>query len=270
MFKFVEIPADNDRPIIEHEASAKGGLEADELQIYAKKHYSKNQTVVSEEQRLEQLKKQLSSQGIDLTNVEPSMLKAALAIEANNASIEIIQLMVATKEYDYIGCTLYCDATGSMKGAQPNARATHILQLCGITNTTVLGDAFIGKCYDNEEFPWVRRSLTVADVVGSDSPGAYAPQDAWLVQSALRANKGKNLSAYSTAGQLQKMSDMHQNKQKEDSKPQVIAVKGTCNECGNNQGEKLTCSGCKNAYYCNKDCQKKHWKQHKKYCTFKK
>lgn len=27
------------------------------------------------------------------------------------------------------------------------------------------------------------------------------------------------------------------------------------------------CSGCMNTKYCNKECQNKHWKQHKKVCT---
>ena len=81
MFKFVEIPCNDQELIVEHNASISGGLEADELQKYAKKHYSKNITIISEDERLELLKQQLSSQGIDLKNVEPSMLKAALAIE---------------------------------------------------------------------------------------------------------------------------------------------------------------------------------------------
>ena len=156
-----------------------------------------------------------------------------------------------------------------MKGAQPNARATHILQLCGIDNTTVLGDAFIGKCYDNEEYPWVRRDLTVIDVIGSNKNESNESNDSDSISNMFYAP----VDSYSTSGQLQKMSDQNnlnsQNSQNSQNTP-ISADKGTCMQCGNNKGLKLSCSSCKNAYYCDKECQKKHWKQHKKYCTFKK
>jgi len=39
---------------------------------------------------------------------------------------------------------------------------------------------------------------------------------------------------------------------------------GTCPACGKIAETK--CTGCKQIYYCNRDCQKKHWKQHKPEC----
>jgi len=39
---------------------------------------------------------------------------------------------------------------------------------------------------------------------------------------------------------------------------------GTCPSCGTIAETK--CTGCKQIYYCNKACQKKHWKQHKPEC----
>jgi hypothetical protein len=42
-----------------------------------------------------------------------------------------------------------------------------------------------------------------------------------------------------------------------------------CAQCGFNltstSGKK--CSRCNTAYYCSRECQKKHWKMHKKECT---
>lgn len=45
-------------------------------------------------------------------------------------------------------------------------------------------------------------------------------------------------------------------------------IKYTCAQCSKkSQTELLQCSGCKFARYCNKECQKKHWKNgHKKEC----
>eukprot|EP01084_Bolivina_argentea_P212548 361262_1 len=42
-------------------------------------------------------------------------------------------------------------------------------------------------------------------------------------------------------------------------------VKGKCSNCGNTERTKK-CSGCKQVWYCNTDCQKKNWMKHKKQC----
>ena len=47
----------------------------------------------------------------------------------------------------------------------------------------------------------------------------------------------------------------------ENSKEQI---KGKCGLC--NSEATLTCSKCRSTYYCNKNCQKSHWKVHKKTC----
>ena len=40
-----------------------------------------------------------------------------------------------------------------------------------------------------------------------------------------------------------------------------------CNGCGKNSEAKLSkCGGCGYVYYCNKQCQKKHWPYHKSIC----
>ena len=37
-----------------------------------------------------------------------------------------------------------------------------------------------------------------------------------------------------------------------------------CAVCGKDSG--IRCSRCKQEYYCGRDCQVKHWKEHKKFC----
>lgn len=42
-----------------------------------------------------------------------------------------------------------------------------------------------------------------------------------------------------------------------------------CESCNKEMVEKvLMCAGCKKVAYCNRSCQKSHWKQHKKMCTY--
>lgn len=42
-----------------------------------------------------------------------------------------------------------------------------------------------------------------------------------------------------------------------------------CESCNKEMAERvLLCAGCKKVAYCNRTCQKSHWKQHKKICTY--
>ena len=40
----------------------------------------------------------------------------------------------------------------------------------------------------------------------------------------------------------------------------------SCNNCGKMENLKL-CSRCRSVFYCSVDCQRSHWKQHKKTCN---
>ena len=39
-----------------------------------------------------------------------------------------------------------------------------------------------------------------------------------------------------------------------------------CSYCGDKPGKLKKFTGCSKTYYCGKDCQVKHWKEHKKVC----
>lgn len=49
----------------------------------------------------------------------------------------------------------------------------------------------------------------------------------------------------------------------------IEKVQHHCESCNKEMAERvLLCAGCKKVAYCNKTCQKSHWKQHKKICTY--
>ncbi|KAF1828288.1 hypothetical protein BDW02DRAFT_467795, partial [Decorospora gaudefroyi] len=41
----------------------------------------------------------------------------------------------------------------------------------------------------------------------------------------------------------------------------------SCAQCGQTPSVPKTCNKCHSAAYCNKDCQKNHFRQHKKVCA---
>jgi hypothetical protein len=44
-------------------------------------------------------------------------------------------------------------------------------------------------------------------------------------------------------------------------------VETTCAHCGTKGDDQKRCGTCKNTFYCDAECQKSHWKQHKKSCA---
>jgi energy-coupling factor transporter ATP-binding protein EcfA2 len=52
------------------------------------------------------------------------------------------------------------------------------------------------------------------------------------------------------------------------SGPGVRVPSSSCASCGKNSAELKKCSACKKTKYCDRTCQKKDWKKHKKVCTF--
>jgi hypothetical protein len=50
--------------------------------------------------------------------------------------------------------------------------------------------------------------------------------------------------------------------------PHEVVLDTLCHSCGRHSYEMQTCSRCDNVWYCNAQCQKEHWKDHKKVCEF--
>lgn len=47
----------------------------------------------------------------------------------------------------------------------------------------------------------------------------------------------------------------------------IMESSNSCAYCNKSSVELLRCSGCRNAFYCSKECQRAHWKTHKQQCT---
>ena len=183
-FKFVQIPFDESKPILEISKSKEGGLEKDELQLYAKSLFS---TTDDEAARYEAFKKGMEESGQSLANADPRILQNLAMM---GASVEICTLGIATPANGYIGVSMYCDSHGQAKNMPPNKRATDLARACGHISLVVRGDAFIGRCYDNEEEPWLRLDFNINDT---------SPNADWVIKSAIENSK-RNMNAYSSSG----------------------------------------------------------------------
>lgn len=47
----------------------------------------------------------------------------------------------------------------------------------------------------------------------------------------------------------------------------ILVQRNTCSNCNTLLQKPKRCSGCNRVCYCNMNCQKTHWKKHKKNCT---
>jgi hypothetical protein len=83
-----------------------------------------------------------------------------------------------TKEASYIGINMYVDDRGTPKGLPLNRRATAIAQQCH-RMVNVMGDAFIGKIFDNED-DFNRLDFTMNDLSGDA---------AWMKMASMQAKK---------------------------------------------------------------------------------
>lgn len=150
MYTFVFIPANTTAGLVEHTASLACGLEDEQVQKIAKLHFFGE-------------------------------------IPDPFQMVDICTIYVPSASNGYIGVSLYSHADANLPA---NSRATEIVRGCGHTSTVIHGDAYISRCYDNEEEPWERRDLFATEA-RADAP--------WVLEAG-RLNKGRNMNAYTSGG----------------------------------------------------------------------
>lgn len=154
-FTFVFIPARDAEPLAERTASLAGGLEDEQVQKVAKLHFF---------------------------GETPLMFQM----------VDICTVYLPSPSNGYIGVSLYSHADSALP---VNGRATKIAKACGHSATVVYGDAFISRCYDNEEEPWMRRDLFASEV---------CEEADWVIEAGA-SNRGRNMDAYTSGGSAGKV-----------------------------------------------------------------
>lgn len=157
-FSYVLIPCDTSAPLEERVASSEG-FEDDALRALARAHFT----------------------------ATPS---TSLPDGRSGDSMEITLLSSPTAAVQFVSESLY-SASG---GQRPNLRALALARACGHSERTILlGDAFLGRCVDDERSDrWHRLSIAAAE--------AHEGAD-WVVTTA-KANKGRSLSNFTASGGL--------------------------------------------------------------------
>ena len=190
MFTCVKISASGD--VSEIELSSKGGLEKDELQIFAKAYFG---AIPLANHEIDRSKEELQ-EALKAAGTNPSKVSDSLMQHAGDIRVEIKTLFTPSPSNQYVGVSMYCDANASIRShAIINQKATEIASKCGYKQQPVLGDVFISRLFDDEEKEWKRLNFT-AEEVKLDAP--------WLL-TAEKANSGRNMDSFSSSGVMSNM-----------------------------------------------------------------
>lgn len=197
-FKYLFVPADQQQPVVQHEASKSGGLENDLLRRHAEMTFTSG--AIDKDKQRAAMATQLGAKGIDPAKVD-EMLSSQFG-DRVVGSVEIISLAIPTNRNNFHSISLYCDGNSAFKesGKVPNVRATAIVRACGHVNMVVMGDCFIGRAKDDEREEWERLDFSLDE---------FSMTANWVVAASVD-NAGKNLSNYSTSGALDMMQNQMQ------------------------------------------------------------
>lgn len=193
-FTFVILPMDSTQPLRETSLPT-APMESDALKSYVSEYFA------DEERRAS------PSAVATLVSAREAEARAAYeraGVPVNAAALDAaerarrlveITLLTTPRAPDFLSVSLYSDPDARAKGHSVNARASALAVAAGhAAGAAVYGDAFLGRCADNDGDVWERRSISVAEA----EPGA-----AWLARGGVRGVKGA-LSSSDMLAQLQR------------------------------------------------------------------
>ena len=229
-FKYVYIPTDTavamEERVCEYKDGDEGGCLVEVLKAHFRRTGAKDADAAREALR-RQLQEQLTKAKSDAV-VTDEMLDQI----GDMQMVDVVSLINSNKASDFVAVGMYVDDQGVAKELDVNVRATMIADACGV-KTVVRGDAFIARVLENEMADqYERLDFGMADV----APGRDAE---WIKKA--RAYREAN-SSDSASGS------------------------GSCARALCSSNGTLTCTGCRAAKYCSKDCQKLDWRVHKTAC----
>ena len=195
-FTYTLIPCDENEPFQEFTMSAPADLEENIgcLTKALNKHYTRVAPMVAgagKQAAMDAMKEQLKKQQPSAAAPDDSILSAL----AQSQTVDIVQLIPATQQSNYMGVGMYVDDKGQSKQSPHNSRASAVCTACGVP-TDILGDAFLARTWDDQE-GFERQDFKITDL-SSDAP--------WVKEAArLNANRQNPQAAQK---QLYNMADM--------------------------------------------------------------
>ena len=188
--KYVLVPADADAPMQELELDVPSELDANIscLTTLLQGYYRRTAgafTQAGKEAMMESVRQKMREQQ---PGSQPD--EGMLSRLAESQTVDIVQVLPATRDSDFVGVNLYVDDKGQSRGSPLNARATAICSQCG-TATDILGDGFFARVWDDQE-GFERQDFTLADL-SSDAP--------WIKLAAERA--ARRADPHEAAARLQ-------------------------------------------------------------------
>ncbi|EKX53349.1 hypothetical protein GUITHDRAFT_101052 [Guillardia theta CCMP2712] len=167
-FKFVYIPCEPGMPMEEWELfPKKGDDEISCLTVHLQKWFSKSGRLSDDQkaQLKEQVKLHAQKKNLTVDNVfENSTISDDIL---QTESVEIITLLPPMQEHGYVSVSMYVDDKGLVRNLLQNDRASGLMESLTSRRGPVLGDAFLGRCYDNEQDTFKRLDFLLTDVSSS-------------------------------------------------------------------------------------------------------
>lgn len=167
-FRYVLIPEDPAKPMVERSHPKNKCLEDDDLRDVFKAHFAGGLSSEALDGYVSSLKSQIPN---DTSSLD--IKKMALSI-----SVDTFALTIPSKEMHY-GVSMYTDEKASVKNLRLNDRAIGLAKAAGAAQE-LRGDCFVSRYFDDDD-AWLREDFTLEDCK-SDA--------AWIVEASSKSRKG--------------------------------------------------------------------------------